>query len=345
MTSYQDYYKILGVDRKASQDEVRKAYRKLARKYHPDVNKDDGAEDKFKEIGEAYEVLGDEKKRQAYDALGSNWQAGQNFRPPPGWDFQGGPGGASFHFSGGDGGGFSDFFQQIFGGGGGGMGGMGGFGGGPGGMGGGPGMGGFHGFGGGPMQPRPRKGRNLETEIEVSLDEAYHGAEKSLSFQISDLDPGTGQRRSRSKSFQVKIPAGITDGKKIRLKGQGGDGISGGPKGDMLLKVRLRPHPTFEVQGHDLRTTLRLAPWEAALGAKVPVPTLDGTVKLTVPAGTASGAKLRLKGKGLPGKAKGKGRGDLFAVVKIVFPAEPDDQQRELWEKLAEASGFDPRGE
>ncbi|MBN8548021.1 MAG: DnaJ domain-containing protein [Deltaproteobacteria bacterium] len=325
---FQDYYETLGVSRSASKEEIQKAYRKLARKYHPDVNKDKSAEEKFKSMSEAYEVLKDPEKRKQYDALGANWKAGQDFRPPPGWE-----GGA--HFSGGnaqqfDMGGFSDFFEAFFGG--------------AAAAGQRPGAGarsfsfGFGeqpGFGGVSEEPV----QNSEATMTISLEDAFKGATKEISLESIDYN-AQGQPRSQKRNYRVKIPAGTTEGSIIRMAGQGAS-MPDGRRGDLLLKMKLAPHPYFRVSGQDVVTDLRLAPWEAALGAKVPVHTLDGELKLTVPAGSQSGQKLRLKGKGLP-KANGQ-PGDLYAEIKIVIPDKLSSGERELLEKLAAVSHFNPR--
>ncbi len=298
---YKDYYKILGVERSASADEVKKAYRKLARKYHPDTNKDNPtAEQQFKEVTEAYEVLKDSEKRARYDALGSNWQQGQNFRPPPGFEqmFGGGSpfGGASFSFDAGGGGGFSDFFESIFGGG----------------------MGGGSPFG----QAAPRRGSDAETEITISLEDAHHGASREISLQGA-----SGIRR-----LNVKIPKGAQDGQKIRLSGQGNPGPAG--SGDLYLKLRLAKHPRYQLEGNNLVVDVPVASWDAALGGSIEVQTLDGKINLKMPAGISSGQRMRLKGKGLAHK------GDLFAQIKIMTPKSLSDQERELFEKLRAVSDF-----
>lgn len=307
---FQDYYETLGVGRSASQDEIQKAYRKLARKYHPDVSKAEGAEDKFKQITEAYEVLKDPDKRKRYDALGANWKAGQDFQAPPGWE--------NVQFStGGMGGDFSDFFSQIFGG---------GFGGG---------MGGFRAGARGAHTLR-RRGEDYEVGLDVTLYEVHTGASRRVDFDVREPDG-----RTERKSLTVTIPMGIKSGSKIRLAGQGGPGVGGGPDGDLFLRVRIRSDARFEPDGHNLRTTLKLAPWEAALGTEVNVPTLEGSVKMKVPAGIQSGQSLRLKGKGLnrkPGDA-----GDLLVSVQIAVPKELTPRERELFEELAKESAFQPR--
>lgn len=322
---YKDYYKLLGVDRKASQEDISKAFKRLARKYHPDLNPGDAtAEAKFKEANEAYEVLKDPEKRKMYDQLGPNWQHGQNFQPPPGYegfDFQGGGFGGT---------GFSDFFETIFGAGGAsfqGFGGGGGF----------QDMGG--GFGGGGYQRRPRRGSDSELFLDLTLEEAYHGGAKSVTMAERVTGPD-GRPTARTKSLEVNIPAGVKDGAKIRLAGQGSPGSGGGPAGDLFLKVRLATHSRFKVEGANVVLDLPLAPWEAALGATVRVPTLDGEVELNIPAGVSSGQKLRLTGKGLGSKSK---RGDQHVRIMIRMPSGLNDDQKELWRKLADTSDFSPR--
>ncbi|MBN2452478.1 MAG: DnaJ domain-containing protein [Lentisphaeria bacterium] len=330
--AFKDYYEILGVSREATGDEIKKAYRKLARKYHPDVNREPGAEDRFKEIGEAYEVLSDAQKKKRYDSLGRNWKAGQEFRPPPGWEnvrfeFSGGSGGRGFRME--DfGGGFSDFFESLFGG----LEGAGG-----------PSFAGSRRggsfFDGHP--PRAARGQDREAEVTISLEEAYHGAAKTLSLSSRERGPD-GRLHRTTKSYDVRIPPGTTEGTRIRLGGQGGAGASGGQAGDLYLAVRIAPHPVFRLQGHDLEAALRLSPWEAALGARVSVATLEGKATLTVPAGTQTGRRFRLRGKGLP-LAGSRGRGDLYVTAAIVVPASLSPKERALLEELARESRFDPR--
>lgn len=327
---FQDYYKTLGVERTDTQDTIKKAYRSLSKKFHPDRNDEKGAEDRFKEVNEAYEVIGDADKRKRYDQVGQGFHAGDDFRAPQGWqnvdfnfDFgQGGARGAPV------GGGFSDFFETMFGGG-------------AGGPAGGNRGGGRRARGPNPYAPRPAKGRTHEVEITISLEDAYRGATREVALDRTQLAPDGG-RRTEKKSYTVKIPAGTTDGTKIRLAGQGTEGMGGGAAGDLLLKVKIAEHPRFELHAHDVRAKLALTPWEAALGTKVDFQTLDAEVKLTIPPGSQSGSKLRLKGKGL---AKKRGpRGDLEVELQIKVPKELSDEERTLFEQLAEASEFDPRG-
>jgi curved DNA-binding protein len=323
---YKDYYAILGVKKDASQDDIQKAYRKLARKLHPDVNKAPEAEVKFKEIGEAYEVLKDADKRQKYDQYGSAWKrAQQTGAPPPGWegihfDFgdlggMGGMGGQG-GFGGGE---FSSFFEMLFGGGrrgarGAGFGGQ-GFGG--------------QGFG----QDFRGAGNDTEATIALSLEEAVRGGKREITL----TDPSTGQR----KTLSVKIPEGVRAGQRIRLGGQGQPGMGSGPAGDLYLKIEIEPDPRFRVDGAHLHTTVAVSPWEAALGGDAEVQTLDGTVRVKIPAGSSSGRKIRLRGRGLP-QAGGE-KGDLLAEVRIVIPEQLSERERELFEQLAEASSFRAR--
>jgi curved DNA-binding protein len=317
---YKDYYKLLGVSRSASKDEIGKAFKKLARKYHPDLNPNDAtAEARFKEINEAYEVLKDEKKRKLYDQFGSDWEHGQNFQPPPGYE--------NVNFGGGfSQGGFSDFFETIFGGAGGGAGG--GF------------RGGFSqgGFGGG-YQPRPRRGADSEAVYELTLEEAYQGGTKSITLQEQVAGPD-GIPRMTTKTLDVKVPAGVKDGQKIRLAGQGNPGMNGGARGDLYLRVRLMPHHLYKVKDNDIVLDLPLAPWEAVLGATVRIPTLDGPVEMKIPPGIGSGKKLRIKGRGLGSGAR---RGDQYVRIMIQSPDRLSGEERRLWEELKDTSAFTPR--
>jgi curved DNA-binding protein len=303
---FRDYYETLGVPREASSEDIRRAYRKLARENHPDVNKEPGAEDRFKEISEAYEVLRDDEKRKRYDRLGSNWKAGQDVSGAQ--DFEGfegfgngGYGGTRVDFGSGD---FSDFFEGIFGGRAGGR------------------RGGFEGF--------STRGSDQEAVLELTLEEAARGGRRKLTL-------GDG------RDYDVEIPRGVRDGQRIRLAGEGISGAGGGPAGDLFLRVRLKPHPRFELSGLDLHTELPVTPWEAALGATVPVPTLDGRVNVKVPPGSSSGRKLRLRAQGMPGP-RGQ-QGDLYAEVMIDVPKKLSRKERSLFEELATVSDFNPREE
>lgn len=317
---YKDYYTLLGVPKGASQDEVGKAFKKLARKYHPDLNPDNPeAEAKFKEINEAYEVLKDPDKRKLYDSLGPNWKEGQNFQPPPGFE--------NFQFrSGGLGGeGFSDFFETIFGGAGG-FGGGGSYGGGR--------------FGGDPFGRTMRsRGHDAEVRLNLTMEEAYRGGRKTLTLQ-EQVRGADGRPQMQSKTLEVNIPAGVKDGAKIRLAGQGSPGMGGGPAGDLLLQVTIAEHPLFRLEGVNVIYDLRLAPWEAVLGCTVRIPTLDGPVDMNIPAGVSSGQKLRLAGKGL---GKGESQGDQFVRMVIRSPKNLTDRERQLWQELAAISSFQAR--
>mgnify|MGYP006282391735 CR=1 FL=1 len=328
---YKDYYQILDVPRNASADDIKKAYRKLARKYHPDVSKEAGAEQRFKEITEAYEVLGDPEKRKRYDSLGADWQAGQDFRPPPGWqnirfDMGGGPQSGGFSsFSGLGDDETSDFFQSLFGDLFGGA-----FGAAPGAAG-----------RGGRSRRAAARGQDQEASITVRLEDAYHGATRTVRLATTEPD-ANGMPRQTVKRYTVRIPPGTTDGSRIRLGGQGSSGRGGGSAGDLYLRVKLAPHPIFRVNGLDLEADLSVAPWEAVLGGKVTVPTLDGPASLQIPPGTQGGQRVKLRGKGLPHRRE-KRRGNLFAVVRIAIPKTVSDAERKLYQQLAEVSDFNPR--
>ncbi|MBE0494087.1 MAG: DnaJ domain-containing protein [Thiomicrospira sp.] len=303
---YKDYYKILGIERAASEAEIKKAYRKLAGKYHPD--KPTGDESKFKDLSEAYEVLSDKEKRAMYDQFGSNYKNGQHFDPPPGFEGM---------YGGGQAGGFSDFFESLFRG-------QGGFGGG--------GFGG--GFGG---QRYQQKGDDQVVKILVSLEDAVNGNERTLNLQVPQAD-ARGQVINRQKQIKVKIPAGIKQGQRIRLSGQGAAGFGGGPNGDLYLEIDLQSHPLYKVKDEDVLLDLPLTPWEAALGTKVQVPTLKGKVNLSIPAGTQSGSKLRIKGRGL-----GKTPGDQYVVVQIHTPPAQTEEAQAFYQQMAEQMPFNPR--
>lgn len=312
---FQDYYSVLGVARDAATADIQRAYRKLARKRHPDVDKTEGATQRFAQLAEAYEVLKDPEKRKRYDSLGANWKDGQEFSPPPEWGDgrfgrrgQSGDG-ADFEF--GDLNGFSSFFETFFGR-----------------------DGGAASGSRGTRAPRPRAGSTYEAALEISLEDAYRGATRTLTLQSGE--------GGDTRSYEVKIPAGTTDGTTIRLKGQGGPGSSGGPAGDLLLHVSIAPHPRFTVAGHDLALVLPIAPWEAVLGGKVGITMLDGSeVLLSIPPDSSSGKKLRMRGMGLP--QRGGARGDLIVELKIVVPPTHTPAQEKLWQELARVSDFDPR--
>lgn len=311
---YKDYYKIMGVKRDAAQDEIKRAYRKLARKYHPDVSKEPDAEKHFKEVGEAYEVLKDPEKRAAYDQLGANWKAGQEFRPPPDWD-------AGFEFRGGgftpgDASAFSDFFETLFG----------------------RGMGGgFSSTRGAGAQFRAQ-GEDHHAKVMIDLEDAFHGATRTINLRAPALDP-QGHVITHERTLNVHIPKGIKQGQQIRLAGQGSPGLGGGGAGDLYLEVEFRPHTFYRVEDRDLYLELPVAPWEAALGATVKAPTPTGIIDLKIPAGSVSGRKLRLKGRGIPGKAPG----DLYAVLRIALPPGDSDKARDLYRQMAQELAFNPR--
>ena len=329
---FRDYYEILGVNRDASPEEIHTSYRKLARKYHPDVNRSQDAETRFKEIQEAYEVLKDPEKRKRYDALGSRWKDGQEFRAPPGWEafdirFNGAPGSEGME-------GFSDFFRILFGG----LGGMdgdlfdaGAFG-----------AGGFTRRGTAFHERRaPRRpGEDQEAEIEIALEDAARGARKTVTLERWTTGPD-GSLRSKRSTYEVTVPVGVTEGSRIRLARQGEAGMGGGPAGDLYLRIKFKPHPVFTVEGRNLRTTLDIAPWEAVLGAEVPVRTLTGSVNMKIPPGTQAGRTLRLRGKGLPGR--NDPAGDLLVTLRVVVPEHPTPREKELYRRLARESSFEPR--
>jgi curved DNA-binding protein len=313
---FKDYYAILGVPRDASAADVKKAFRKLARKHHPDVAKDKkAAEEKFKEINEAYEVLGDPEKRGKYDRLGMDWQHEGAFPPPGGGR---GPQAQEFNFGGT---GFSDFFEQYFGGasrfef--------------PGGM-----------PGGARAATRQQRGTDIEGDILVTLEEAMHGSVRPVSLKTTD--PRTG--RTQTQTFQVRIPPGVTNGKRIRVPGQGQPGSGGAEGGDLYLRVRHAAHPDFSTQGSDVFYELDISPWEAVLGAELPVPTLDGLIKLRIPPGSENGQHLRVRGRGLPLGKTGE-RGDFHAVLSVQLPDKLSDEERTQWEKLRAVSRFNPRNQ
>ncbi|OUL95681.1 DnaJ C-terminal domain-containing protein [Paraburkholderia hospita] len=331
---YKDYYEILGLQRTATQDDVKRAYRKLARKYHPDVTKQSDGEERFKEVGEAYQVLKDTEKRAAYDRMGGQWRNGQDFQPPPNWD-------EGFEFSGASNDGttssdFSDFFEAMFG-------------------------GAQHG-----MHSRQRQrhearsdhyanadddlegaysgakfsapGQDHHAKVVIDLADAYRGAQRSISLQMPAID-AQGHVTLQSRHLNVSIPKGVRAGQHLRLAGQGGAGLAGGSAGDLYLEIAFREHPRFRVDGRDVSLDVPVAPWEAALGAEVTVPTPDGFVEMTVPPGSPGGRRLRLKGKGIPANPPG----DLYIVLNIVLPPAATDEAKAAYEKMRQSFNFEPR--
>lgn len=301
---YKDYYKTLGIERDATQDKVKQAYRRLARKYHPDVSKEANAEEQFKAVGEAYEVLKDPEKRAAYDQLGSQWRAGQDFRPPPGWD-------AGFEFSGDDASVFSDFFESLFGQSVGARGERAGF---------------------------SAQGQDHHAKVMIDIEDAYTGATRQISLHSPHLD-SAGHVRTKDRTLNVKIPKGVRQGQSIRLTGQGDSGMGQGRAGDLYLEVEFRPHPLYRVKGRDVYIDLPLTPWEMALGAQVRVPTPAGPVDVNIPPSSQPGHKLRLAGRGIPAQNKG----DLFVVLKVVLPPADTDKKRKIYEDMARELAFNPR--
>ena len=316
---FRDYYEVMGVARDASQEVIKRAYRRLARKYHPDVSKETDAEAKFKQLQEAYEVLKDPEKRAAYNQLGENWRAGQDFRPPPDW-------GKGFEFSRGRAGQtrrgprdegaaeFSDFFSELF----------------------------------GARSPVGRAstsgrrdfaaaGQDHMARVEIDLEDAYRGGSRMIELRTPELS-AEGELRVKPRTLRVSIPAGVNEGQQIRLAGQGSAGIGGGPSGDLYLEISIRPHPLYKLEGRDVTLELPVAPWEAALGEHVSVPTLGGPVDMRLPVGARAGQKLRLRGRGLPGPTPG----DQYVSLKIVLP--PDSPKaREFFERMKQDLPFDPR--
>ena len=303
---FKDYYEILGVPRTATPDEIKAAYRKLARKFHPDVSKEPNAEARFKELGEAHEVLKDPEKRALYDQMGSQWKSGQDFKPAPGWD-------AGFEFRGDAGGDFdpNDFFEAFFG-----------------------------RRGGGSRRPNVHaQGEDHHAKVMIDLEDAFRGAQRTITLRMPSYD-AQGRMVSRERTIDVNVPRGIRAGQHLRLAGQGGPGVGKGGPGDLYLEVGFNPHPLFRVDDRDIYVDLNLAPWEAALGAKVEAPTPEGPIQLTIPPGSAAGRQMRLKGRGIPGQPPG----DLYVVLAIVLPPADTDAAREAYEALARAFRFNPRG-
>ena len=311
---FKDYYQILGVPREATADEIKKAFRKLARKYHPDVSKEPEAELRMREVNEAYAVLSDVEKRAAYDQLGQGYQPGQPFQPPPDWD-------AGFEFSThgapprgtAD---FSDFFAELFGG-----------------------MGGARGGSRASGKAFRAQGEDHHAKVLLDLDDAFTGATRQISLRVPKMD-AHGRATLETRTLNVKIPKGVREGQIIRLAGQGAPGMDGGPAGDLLLAVHFKPHPRLRVDGRDLHLSLPVAPWEAALGAVIPVDLPGGPVKVRIPQGAQSGRRLRVRGKGIPGEP----RGDLLLTVQIAVPPADTPRAREIYETMARELAFDPRG-
>lgn len=311
---FRDYYKVLGVARDASQADIKKAYRKLARKYHPDVSKERDAESRFKEVAEAYEALGDPEKRASYDRLGSGWRTGQDFQPPPGWQGRSAGQAHAREFTAGDAAQFSEFFESLFGTG--------------------PrGFGAFDDF----EHESSSAGRDHHARIAIDLEDAFHGATRQLSLREPVVD-ASGRVTMQERVLSVRIPPGVKSGQHIRLAGQGDPG-RGGQRGDLYLEVVLNPHPLYRVDGKDLYLTLPVTPWEAALGGEVEVPTPAGAVAMTVPANSANGRRLRLKGRGLPGSPAG----DLYAELQVAWPPAHSEKAREIYRTMAREMAFNPR--
>ncbi len=317
---YQDYYKILGVDRNATEADIKKAYRKLARKYHPDVSKEKDAEEKFKQLGEAYEVLKDKEKRAAYDQLGPNWKDGQDFRPPPGWEnFTGGGAGGFADSQGGfrGAGDFSDFFESLFG----------------------------AGFSRQQtrqrpqsQQPRGQRGEDISATLAVDLEDAYHGSTKAIQLRVPERNV-YGHVEMKLTSINVKIPKGILPGKKIRLKGKGGPAVGIAEAGDLILEITYSKHPHYHLEGKDLTYSLSITPWEAALGSTVAVETLAGKINVKIPKNSQSGKKLRLAGKGMPDDPPG----DFYFQLMIMNPPIDTEEKEKFYQQMAEKFKFDPR--
>lgn len=309
---YKDYYSILEVERTATQDEIKRSYKKLARKYHPDVSKQADAEVRFKEVGEAYSVLKDPEKRAAYDQLGANWKSGQDFNPPPDWD-------AGFEFTGGgfneaDAADYSDFFSSLFG----------------------------QGFGsaqrGRAQQSQRGRGEDHHAKVAIDIDDAYHGATRSISLQSPEID-SSGHVYLKQRTLNVKIPKGVKQGQHIRLTGQGTPGMGNAPAGDLYLEIEFNPHSIYRVDGHDVYLDLPITPWEAALGATVKTPTPTGSVDLKIAAGTGNGKKLRLKGRGIPAKTPG----DLYVITKMTIPPANTEEAKQLYREMEKKLAYNPR--
>ena len=310
---FRDYYEIMGVEHDATQEDIKRAYRKLARKFHPDVSKEVDAEARFKEVGEAYEVLKDPEKRAAYDQLGANWKEGQAFNPPPDWD-------AGFEFSGGgfsgeDASAYSDFFASLFG-------------------------QGLKSTGSGRAHaPFHAHAEDHHAKVLIDLHDAYKGATRSITLRAPEID-SSGHLVNKERTLNVNIPKGVKQGQRIRLAGQGARGLGEAKSGDLYLEIDFNPHDIYRIEGRDIYLDLPITPWEAALGATVKVPVPDGAVDLKIPPGTSSGRTLRLKGRGIPGKSPG----DLHVITQITVPAADSDSAKELYRRMQEELAYNPRG-
>ncbi len=323
---YKDYYQIMGVERSATQDEIKRAYRKLARKYHPDVSKEADAEQRFKEVGEANEVLKDPEKRAAYDQLGANWKGGQDFNAPPDWDagfeFNGGGftgGGAQHHgFNQADASAYSDFFESLFG-------------------------QGFQQQGGYQQQSGSHSaGNDHHAKILIDLEDAMKGTTRSISLRVPDVDTG-GHVTTKERTLKINIPKGIKQGQHIRLSGQGNPGMGQGKAGDLYLEIEFNPHSIYRVEGRDVYLDLPVTPWEAALGANVKAPTPGGVVDMKVKPGSTSGSKMRLKGRGIPASSSNNSAGDLYVILQIALPPATTDSEKAAYEKMQQSFSFNPR--
>ena len=308
---YKDYYKVMGLSREASQDEIKRAYRKLARKYHPDVSKEKDAEAKFKELGEAYEVLKDPEKRAAYNQLGADWKAGQDFRPPPNWN-------EGFEFKGGgftsdNAEAYSDFFEQLFG------------------------SAAFSSVGRGQHGVHAR-GQDSHAKIHIDLEDSFHGATRNISLSAPEIN-AQGQVQVKHRNLNIKIPKGIKAGQHIRLAGQGSSGTGSGQSGDLFLEIAFNNHPLYRVLETDVYLDLPVTPWEAALGAKIKIPTPEGTVDLKIPPNSRQGSKLRLSGRGLPAKMSG----DFYVLLQIALPSADTEKAKAVYQKMQEELDFNPR--
>ncbi len=327
---YKDYYQIMDVERSATQDEIKRAYRKLARKYHPDVSKEANAENRFKEVGEAYEVLKDPEKRTAYDQLGANWKAGQDFNAPPDWDagFEFGGGGFTGQYSSSGVEGteaYSDFFESLFG----------------------------RDFrqSAGHSQTGHRagyppgyhaKGSDHHAKILIDLEDAMHGTTRSISLRVPDVD-ATGHVTARERVLKITIPRGIKQGQHIRLSGQGNPGTGSGKAGDLYLEIEFTPHSLYRVDGRDVYLDLPVAPWEAALGAAIAVPTPGGKVEMKIAPGSANGKKMRLRGRGIPASTSNNSAGDFYVVLQINLPPAHSEEEKAVYEQMKQTFNFNPR--